>query len=243
LLKFGGNGKSGGEGGFWCEFVGIKGGNNHRRNDAVDIKECRWRCMNGQVELMNLLDQFFDRDLERVWAMLDRKREDGDHKVSLRILMDLKGGRGNLSGEDITERELDMRAWWGEYKWRKILVLQFNFNVMMHFFRLCHGKLENGDKWLETFDVHDVAKLNNIESLLRNYIKDIERLKDYKDEIPDSRQWLLDYALEYALLIWAEEKSVAVGDMPSSIKRTRPGDLGVLLERLGVSVGVDRVEV
>ena len=54
---------------------------------------------------------------------------------------------------------------------------------------------------------------------------------------------MLDYGLEYELLIWSEEKSVAVGDMPSSIKRPREGDLGVLLERLGLSVGVDRVEV
>jgi hypothetical protein len=93
------------------------------------------------------------------------------------------------------------------------------------------------------FDVYEVEKLNNIESLLRNYIKDIERRKDYKEEIPDSRQWLLDYALEYALLIWAEKKSVAVGWRPWSSKRPRDSDLGVLLERLGLSVGVDRVEV
>jgi len=199
--------------------------------------------MDKQEDLMILLDQFFDRDLERVGAMLDQKREDGDHKVSLRILMDLKRERGNLSGAEVTRRGLDMRAWWEEYKWSKILVLQFNFNVMMHFFRLCHGNLKNGDKWLEMFDVYEVEKLNNIESLLRNYIKDIERRKDYKEEIPDSRQWLLDYALEYALLIWAEKKSVAVGWRPWSSKRPRDSDLGVLLERLGLSVGVDRVEV
>ena len=218
--------------------------------------------MDKQQDLMNLLDQFFDRDLELVGAMLDQKREDADHKVSLRILMDLKRERGNLSGEDVTRRGLDMRAWWEEYKWRKILVLQFNFNVMMHFFRLCHGNLETEDKWLKSFDVYEVEKLNNIESLLRNYIKDIERRKDYKkeipdsrrikdietresykNEIPDSRQWLLDYALEYALLMWAEKKSVEVGWMSWSKKRTRDSDLGVLLERLGVSVGVDRVEV
>jgi hypothetical protein len=76
--------------------------------------------------------------------------------------------------------------------------------------------------------------LNQIETLLGDYITDIERTKDYKKEIPDSRRWLLDYGLEYELLIWSEEKSVAVGDMPSSIKRTRIGDLGVLLERLRV---------
>ena len=223
--------------GFWCEFVG-EGGKwwemSGKECNIDDIKEWRWRCMNGQVELMNLLDQFFDRDLERVGAMLDQKREDGDHKVSLRILMDLKRERGNLSGEDVTERGLDMRVWWEEYKWRKILVLQFNFNVMMHFFRLCHGKLEAGDDWLKSFDENNVAKLNNIESLLRNYIKDIERRESYKEEIPDSRQWLLDYALEYALLMWGEKKSVSVGWMPWSSKRPREGDLGVLLERLRV---------
>jgi hypothetical protein len=218
--------------------------------------------MDKQEDLMNLLDQFFDRDLERVGAMLDQKREDGDHKVSLRILMDLKRERGNLSAADVTRRGQDMRAWWEEYKWRKILVLQFNFNVMMHFFRLCYGQLGKGDAWFQSFDENNVAKLNNIESLLRNYIKDIERresykkeipdsrrIKDketresYKNEIPDSRQWLLDYALEYALLMWSENKSVEVGWMPWSSKRHRDSDLGVLLERLGVSVGVNRVEV
>jgi hypothetical protein len=220
-----------GIGGKWWEISG-KGFN------IVDIKEWRWRCMDKQQDLMILLDQFFDRDLEWVGAMLDQKREEGDHKVSLRILMDLKRERGNLSVEEVTRRRLDMRAWWEEYKWRKILVLQFNFNVMMHFFRLCHGKLGKGDAWFKSFDENNVAKLNNIEYLLRNYIKDIERQKDYKEEIPDSRQWLLDYALEYALLIWSEQKSVAVGWRPWSSKRSKQGDLGVLLERLGLSVGV-----
>jgi hypothetical protein len=136
--------------------------------------------------------------------------------------------------------------------------------------------LGKGDAWFKSFDENDVAKLNNIESLLRNYIKDIERresykkeipdsrrmkdietrkdykkeipdsrrIKDietresYKNEIPDSRQWLLDYALEYALLMWAEKKSVEVGWMPWSSKRPRDSDLGVLLERLGLTVGV-----
>ena len=218
--------------------------------------------MDKQEDLMNLLDQFFDRDLERVGEMLDQRREDGDHKVSLKILMDLRGKRGRASAADVTRRKEDMRVWWTEKTWRPILVLQFNFNVMMHFFRLCHGKLKTGDKWLETFDVYKVENLNNIESLLRNYIKDIERRKDYKKEIPDSRrmkdietresykkeipdsrQWLLDYALEYALLMWAEKKSVEVGWIPWSSKRPRDSDLGVLLERLAVSVGVNRVEV
>jgi hypothetical protein len=165
-----------------------------------DIKECRWRCMDKQQDLMNLLDQFFDRDLERVGEMLDQRREDGDHKVSLKILMDLKEGRGRASAADVTRRGEDMRVWW-EGQWRPILVLQFNFNVMMHFFRLCHGKLRNGDDWMKTFDEYDVEKLNKIESLLSRYIKDIERTKDYKKEIPDSLKWMLDYALEYELLI------------------------------------------
>jgi hypothetical protein len=50
--------------------------------------------MDKQQDLMILLDQFFDRDLERVGAMLDQHREDGDHKVTLKILMDLRGKRG-----------------------------------------------------------------------------------------------------------------------------------------------------
>jgi hypothetical protein len=197
-------GRVGGRVGFWCEFVG-NGGNwweiSGKEFNIDDIKECRWRCMDKQQDLMNLLDQFFDRDLKWVGSMLDQHREDGDHKVSLKILMDLKGERGRASAADVTRREEDMRVWWEEKTWRPILVLQFNFNVMMHFFRLCHGKLEDGDDWFKSFDKHNVAKLNQIESLLRNYIKDIERRKDYKEEIPDSRQWLLDYALEYALLI------------------------------------------
>jgi hypothetical protein len=194
--------------------------------------------MNRQVELMNLLDQFFDRELLWMRGMLDQRREDGDHNLSLTILEDLSKKRGNLSGADVTRREGDMRMWWMERTWRPILVLQFNFNVMMHFFGLCHGTLHDGDKWLETFDKSDVAKLNEIETLLGDYVKDIERTENYKEEIPDSRQWLLDYGVEYALLIWAEKKSVAVGDMPLSSKRPKEGDLGVLLERLGLSVGV-----
>jgi hypothetical protein len=198
--------------------------------------------MDKQEDLMNLLDQFFDRDLERVGAMLDQKREDGDHKVSLRILMGLKRERGRLSGSDVTIREEDMRVWWTEKTWRPILVLQFNFNVMMHFFRLCYGTLKGGDEWLQSFDKYTTAKLNQIETLLGDYIKDIETRESYKKEIPDSRQWLLDYALEYALLIWSEQKNVTVEWMPWK-KRPRNSDLGVLLERLAVSVGVNRVEV
>jgi hypothetical protein len=110
-----------------------------------DIKECRWRCMNEQEYLMNLLDQFFDRDLAWVRGMLDQHREDGNHKLSLTILEKLNEDRGNLSGAEVTRRGQDMRVWWVmENNWRPILVLQFNFNVMMHFFRLCHGKLEGG---------------------------------------------------------------------------------------------------
>ncbi len=194
--------------------------------------------MDKQEDLMILLDQFFATDLEWVGAMLDQRREDGDHKVSLKILMDLKGNRGRASPADVTRRKEDMRVWWTEKTWRPILVLQFNFNVMMHFFRLCHSKLKNGDKWLETFKKNDVAKLKQIETLLGDYIKDIERRKDYKEEIPDSRQWLLDYALEYALLIWSEQKNVTVGWMPWSKKRPKKGELDVLLERLGLTVGV-----
>jgi hypothetical protein len=153
--------------------------------------------------------------------------------------MDLKGDSSRrLTGADVIKRGLDMRAWWEEYKWSKILVLQFNFNVMMHFFRLCHGQLRKGDDWLQSFDKYTTAKLNQIETLLGDYIKDIERREDYKAEIPDSRQWLLNYALEYALLIWSEQKKVAVGWMPWSKKRPKQGDLDVLLERLGLSVGV-----
>jgi hypothetical protein len=171
--------------------------------------------------------------------MLDKHAQGGDHNLSLTILEDLKERRGNLSGADVTRREEDMRVWWTERTWRPILVLQFNFNVMMHFFRLCHGTLQDGDKWLEVFDGRAIAKMNKIESLLRDYIKDIERRPDYKEEIPDSREWLLNYALEYTQLIWAEQKSVAVGDMPLSNKRRNEGDFGVLLERLRLSVGVE----
>ncbi len=190
--------------------------------------------MDKQQDLMILLDQFFATDLDWVGAMLDQRREDGDHKVSLKILMDLRGKRGRASAADVTRRKEDMRVWWREETWKPILVLQFNFNVMMHFFRLCHGKLENGDKWLQIFDEHEIAKLNQIETLLGHYIKDKERTDDYKQEILDSRRWLLDYGLEYALLIWSEQKSVAVGDMSWSSNRRREGDLGVLLERLRV---------
>ena len=109
---------------------------------------------------------------------MDQRREDGDHKVSLKILVDLKRERGNLSGADVTRRGLDMRVWWTEGTWRPILVLQFNFQVMMHFFRLC--KLKDGDVWLTSFDVFTIAKLNQIETLLGDYITDIERTKDYK---------------------------------------------------------------
>ena len=194
--------------------------------------------MNRQVELMNLLDQFFDRELLWMRGMLDQRREDRDHNLSLTILEDLSKNRGSISGADVTRRGDDMRMWWKERTWRPILVLQFNFNVMMHFFGLCHGTLQDGDKWLKTFDKNDVAKLNEIETLLGDYVKDIERTENYKKEIPDSRRWLLDYGLEYALLMLAEEKSVPVGDMPLSSKRPKEGDLGVLLERLGLSVGV-----
>ncbi len=92
---------------------------------------------------------------------------------------------------------------------------------------------------MKSFDEYTTAKLNQIETLQRNYIKDIERREDYKAEIPDSRQWLLNYALEYALLIWSEQKNVTVGWIPPwSNKRPKQGDLDVLLERLGLTVGV-----
>jgi hypothetical protein len=203
--------------------------------------------MNEKERLMNLIDQFFDRDLMWVGAMLDQRREDGNHKLSMTILEKLNKKRENLSGAEVTRRRQDMRAWWVEYKWRPIQVLQFNFNVMMHFFRLCHGKLQDEDKWFKLFDEQAIAKLNQIETLLMDYITVIERRPDYKEEIPNSRQWFLNYALEYAQLIWDEQKNVTVGqnrqevqtDVASSSKRPRPDDLGMLLERLRLSAGAE----
>ncbi len=65
-----------------------------------------------------------------------------------------------------------MRAWWiMDQKWRHILVLQFNFNVLMHLFRACHSKLDPEQPWM--FEARDLEKFSNIETLLGAYIADI----------------------------------------------------------------------
>jgi hypothetical protein len=103
-----------------------------------------------------------------------------------------------------------VRAWWvRDPKWRNILVLQFNFNVLMHFFRVCYSSLKPEHTWHKMFDARDFEKFSDIETLFGAYIADIENREDYKQEIGNSRQWLLDYALEYAHLIWADQHSVA----------------------------------
>ena len=182
---------------------------------------------------MNLVDQFFDRDLAYVTAMLDAHAPGGNHRLSMTILENLKSeSTRKLNAADVKRLNLDMRVWFRERKWRPILVLQFHFNVMMHFFRLCPS-LQDGSKWSRFFDAHNIAELNAIETLLGNYITDIERQADYTREIPNSRQWLLNYALEYAQQIWASETHT------QSRKRQRqadqivvPADLTALLRQL-----------
>jgi hypothetical protein len=189
--------------------------------------------MESQERLMNLLDQFFDRDLAYVTGMLDAHTPDGNHRLSMTILWNLKSESSRkITAAEVTRLNLDMRVWWRERKWRPILVLQFHFNVMMHFFRLCPS-LQDGSKWSRLFDEHSIAKLNAIETLLGNYITDIERQPDYTREIPNSRQWLLNYALEYAQQIWASQTHT------QSRKRERqadqsvvPADLTALLSQL-----------
>ena len=171
---------------------------------------------------MNLLDQFFDRDLAYVTAMLDAHTPDGNHNLSMTILWNLKSeSTRKLTAADVTKLNQDMRVWWRERKWRPILVLQFNFNVMMHFFRLCPSP-QDGSKWSHFFPVHTITQLNDIETLLRDYITDIERQPDYTQEIPNSRQWLLNYALEYAQQIWASQTHT------QSRKRERQADQSVV---------------
>ena len=88
-------------------------------------------------------------------------------------------------------------------------MLQFNFNVLMHFFRVCYSSLNPENKWHQMFNERDFEKFSDIKTLFEAYISDIEQREDYKKEIGNSRQWLLDYALEYAQLIWAEQHSGA----------------------------------
>ncbi len=84
---------------------------------------------------------------------------------------------------DITlrhESERDMRVWWiTDRKWRHVLVLQFNFNVLMHFFRVCYSSLNPENKWHQMFNERDFEKFSDIKTLFEAYISDIEQREDY----------------------------------------------------------------
>ena len=93
--------------------------------------------------LRGLMDEFLDRYLRLMSGMLNTHSVDGNHKMSVSILEALNKRRGRQSESDIIERGLDMRAWWiMDQKWKNILVLQFNFNVLMYFFRVCYSSLK-----------------------------------------------------------------------------------------------------
>ncbi len=136
--------------------------------------------------------------------MLDTHAGDTNHKLSVEILNGLLSERGNLSEMEITESGGTMKDWWTmDPKWRHVLVFQFNFHVVMCLFELCYWKLDEKDYFRKLFDMSDLDKFKEIETLLGDYILRMEKREDYQQEIGDTRKWLLGYGVEYAQLIWA----------------------------------------
>jgi len=165
-----------------------------------------------QYDLMYSLDWFFGRTLDIMEVIISKCSAPNDpcfdnYKHSIKILTDLGKSRLRISETDICKRKDDMREWWGSRdrtipnKWKPVLVLQFHFHVVMHFFRICHSQLEPTEKLYRYFDTHDIQRLDDIETNFLGYISDIEKRADYRAEIGNSHMWLMDYAIEYARLV------------------------------------------
>jgi hypothetical protein len=162
--------------------------------------------MAGHLELMRMMDHFLDVTLEQIELTLTKYSTDQNYLQSMSILTSLRK-RAKLNSDFVSSRNDDMRLWWmhspENNKWRTILVLQFNFHVIVHIFRECHSHIDHTSAWYNLFTPSEFQKFEQIETLLEAYIEDIETREDYIAEIENSRRWLLNYALEYAQLIWS----------------------------------------
>jgi hypothetical protein len=94
------------------------------------------------------------------------------------------------------------------------------------------------------FNERDFEKFSDMKTLFEAYITDIEQREDYKQEIGNSRQWLLDYVLEYEQLIWAEQHSVAKRrkGVDGEVFGTSELRMSSLLQELG-SIGDEHGEI
>jgi len=165
-----------------------------------------------QFDLMYSLDWVFSTSLDTMEVILSKCSAPADscfdnYKHSIKIVRDLGKSRLRISETDICQRKEDMREWWATRqptipeKWKPVLVLQFHFHVVMHFFRICHSQLEPTDKLYRYLNTFDLQRLDKIETNFLGYISDIEKRADYIAEIGNSHMWLMDYALEYARLV------------------------------------------
>ena len=189
-----------------------------------------------QFDLMYSLDWVFSSVLDMMECIIFHCSAPADacfdnYKHSIKIIRDLGKSRLRISEIDICKSNDDMREWWGNLdreipnKWRPVLVLQFHFHVVMHFFRICNSRLKPTDKFYDYVNKYDLQRLENIETNFLRYISDIEDREDYSAEIGNSHMWLMDYALEYARLVsvspCSEAGSAATGETGGSKKRQR----------------------
>ncbi len=114
--------------------------------------------------------------------------------------------RNGFGWDYLRDEEHPMRLWWGRdvHTWGPILEFQFNFYVVMHFFRICYAQLDATEYWHRYFWKANFAKFTSIETGLDDYIQQIETRQDYKEETGGTNKWLLNYTLQYTQHIWAE---------------------------------------
>jgi hypothetical protein len=171
----------------------------------------------AQIRLMDLVEHFLRVQLVDVSRMLDTHAADAKHKLSVQILNELLRQKGNLSEAEITRRGGTMKDWWStDPKWRHVLVFQFNFHVLMPLFDVCYKNLPENNVYHRFFSQTDLDNFRRIQTGLSDYILSMEKREDYRQEIGDTKTWLLGYGvgLEHAQLIseaGAEEGIAASG--------------------------------
>ncbi len=94
-----------------------------------------------------------------------------------------------------------MKDWWTrDPKWRHVLVFQFNFHVLMPLFDVCYKNLPEDNVYRHFFSQKDLDNFRTIQTGLSDYILSMEKREDYRQEIGDTKTWLLGYGvgLEHA---------------------------------------------
>ena len=196
-----------------------------------------------QYNLMYSVDWFFSSILDTIEIILSKCPAPADpcfhnYTHSIAILKTLGKSRLRIQSTEIRERREDMRQWWSTRhptnpdKWKPVLVLQFHFHVVMHFFRLCHSQLDPTDILYRYLNTYDIERLDTMETDFLGYLSDIEKKADYRAEIGNSYKWMMDYALEYARLVSASPSHTDTARLVSASPSHTDTGLHALLSQL-----------